>query len=414
MAFSGNGNSIQSQFWLIVLLCSLVVSTGCDSSSISPSVKLTLPPASTDNSSSVNDDITVAEAEAFAEAWVSYIDGTGNGKAAKGLVSWVGIAERAFKPFKVSAKFRRGLIEGATKDSGAAFVNEIRRFVENGATYQLVKVISRRGKRHVVFRLYDEGLGLNYHDFQLERANGRVRASHLYIALTGEELAETLRNLMAPAIISSNSLLGKLTGEQELQMKTMEDLKKMKESTTAGNNAEALRIYDSLPSKTQNMKLVLLSKMSNLDIDKDEAAYLETIEKYSKLYPKDPSLGLVTMDAAYIRKDLALIEKSRKLIQAWTGGDPFLDLLVGMLLADLGEVDKGVELTKDIDPSPLRFAAAHDYKMTIALAANDYPTVVKELGVLRQSFGYEFGDFKGVEGFEGFVDSPEYTEWIAE
>ena len=75
-------------------------------------------------------------------------------------------------------------------------------------------------------------------------------------------------------------------------------------------------------------------------------------------------------------------------------------------------MDEAVELTKDIDPAPLGLADAHDYKMTIALANKDHQTVLKELRVLRDKFGYQFSEFGGVEGYEGFVDSPEHSEWL--
>ena len=415
MSFFSKPNLFRSRVWLIVMFCSLFVSIGCDSSRTPSSAEHRLLPADADSSAGNKEpDINAAEAEAFAEAWVSVIDGTVDGKAGEELIFWVGIVERALKPFKVNERFRKGFMNGAMSKLAPELINQLKSVIANGGTYKLVKVVSRNGERHIVFRLVDPNSGLNYHDFQLERANGKVRASHFFIALTGEEYAETISTLLGPTIISSNSILGKVTGEQQRQLKVMQDLKKLKTLSAAGNKAEALRVYDSLPEDTRQLKAVLLMKMQILDVDEDEAVYLETIEKYSKLYPNDPSLGIVTLDAAYIRKDVALLEKSRTLLQEWTGGDPYLDLLMGGLLAELGEVDKAVQLTKDIDPSPLNFADPHDYKMSIAMANKDYQTVLKELRVLRDKFGYQLGDLKGVEGFEGFVDSPEYAEWTSD
>ena len=413
MSASRQVNPFQSRAWLSLFFCFLIASTGCDSKTTS-SPNLTLPPADSGTSSANSEPrVTVAEAEAFAEAWENCIE-TGEGKAGGELISWIGIVNRTLKPFKVDAEFRKGFTRGALSKIGPSFIDQMKTVLDNGGSYQLVKVISRAGKRHVVFRVVDPNSGLNYHDFQLERSNGKVRASHFFIAATGEEFADTLRNLVAPAIASSNSTFGKLNGEQTRQLKTLDDLKKMREAVNAGKKEKVLAIYNSLPAKSQEMKVILIMKMQYLDIEADEATYLETIDQYTKLFPNDPSLGLVTLDAAYLRKDFALLEQARSSLQTWTGGDPYVDLVIGNLLAELNKVEEAVQLTKDIDPGPLGLADAHDFKLTIALANKDYPSVLKGLRALRDQFGYQFSDLRDAEGFEGFVDSPEFSEWTAD
>ena len=44
----------------------------------------------------------------------------------------------------------------------------------------------------------------------------------------------------------------------------------------------------------------------------------------------------------------------------------------------------------------------------------DYPAVLKGLRTLREQFGYQFSDLRDAEGFEGFVDSPQFSEWTAD
>lgn len=418
MSATRNANQIQSRVRLAVLFsalfCFSILSTGCDSTTTVPSSKLTLLPADAEDSSGQNaPSITVAEAEAFADDWRQCIE-TGDSQASNDLISWVGMANRTLEPFKVSADFRKGFVNGALSKIGPSFVGQMKSIVDGEGSYRLVKVISRGGKRHVVFRMVDPNTGLNYHDFQLEKVDGKVRASHLFVAATGEEFAESLRSLVAPAIASSNSTFSRLTGEQQKQLKALDDLKALKDAVNSGQKAKALKICKSLPPKTQEMKLILLMKMQCLDIEEDEATYLATIDQYANLYPNDPSLGLITLDAAFLRKDTELLEQSRSLIQAWTGGDPYVDLIVGGLLINLEKVDEAVELTKDVDPEPLGVADAHDFKLTIALAIDDHPTVLKELLVLRDKFGFQLGDLKGAEGFEGFIESPEYSEWMGE
>ena len=63
-----------------------------------------------------------------------------------------------------------------------------------------------------------------------------------------------------------------------------------------------------------------------------------------------------------------------------TGGDPYIDLLVGGLLTNFGKVEEAVEMTRDIDPADVGVASAHEFKLSVALASNDHDKLSNNCG----------------------------------
>jgi hypothetical protein len=327
------------------------------------------------------------------------------------LVDWDGIIDRSIEGFDISESVAKGYKEGA-KQNGleVQLVNALSSSVANGGSYQLVRVVKRGGQQHAVFRLVDPQAGLNYHDLRLQRDGGRIRADRFFIAATGEEMADTLRAVAGPALQSQGSLADKLSGKNKEEMKALETQGKIMAAARAGQTEEVMRLYQALPKDRQETKMAMLAVIMATDVTQEEA-YLAAIDRYVAKFPNDPSIGMITLDAAALRRDAKLLETARKQIQSWTGGDPYVDLLVGGNLASMGLADEAVAMTKDIDPAPLKVATGHDMKLSIALAVEDYATVLKHLRILRDDYGFEFSDLSEVDGFQGFAQSPEFAQW---
>ena len=194
----------------------------------------------------------------------------------------------------------------------------------------------------------------------------------------------------------------------------MENLTKQQEMSTAVQQADyqrALQLYDELPAKIQQMKLPMLFRVMSLaDGDYDE--YVDAINEYSERFPNDACLGLITLDAAGIKKDEALLLKSYDSIQKWTGGDPYLTTLVAGVRATFGATDEAQEMIETVDVDALGLAGAHDFALTVSLARDDHESTLHHLAALRDRYGYEFSDLAAVEDFKRFAASPAYQQWL--
>lgn len=385
---------------------------GCDTSS-KPVADAVLAPAG-ELKANPNGKVPVVsevEAQAFGDDWMRCVV-TGNMAQANRLVGWKKILERSIESFSMDAKAKADYLQGANGLS-TNLVQTIKANADKGCTYRLVRIAQRGGYPHAVFRLLDPNGALNYHDLRLVKAGGKVQADHFFVAASGEDLADSLRKVVAPTIKSTQSALSRLTGEAKRSIDALKQQQQMALAVRSGRLEEALSLYDSLPEDLKKQKMPMLNRVMATDVANEEE-YLKVIDEYVAQFPDDASIGLLTLDAAILRNDLDLLEKSRRQINAWTGGDDYIDLLVGGVLATSGETERAEEITRDIDPSELLLAAAHEFKLTIAMIAKDHSEVLKQLRALRDEYALEYGDLTQAEGFEAFVESSQFAEWLGD
>ncbi len=395
-----------------ILLLLLMVVSGCNQSStaVQPTHQpLTL--AAAEDSPPVDapaDTISKAEAEAFAQAWKTAIMASDTSRVEQ-LLDFKKIFNRSLDGLVDNEKFRRGYLEGASSAAGK-FVQSITPFVTRDGAYDLVGPVYRDGQAHVVFRLFDDNGRLNYHDLHLTRKGDTVIADELFIAATGEAFSDTLRSVVGAAVQSQNSFVGRVSGQAKTEMKRLESQTQISQAIQGGNPEEALRLLDALPEDMKKYKTLMLYRITATPVE-DEAAYLAAVEGYIREYPEDSSVGLVSMDVAVMREDPEMLVSAHDAMSKWTGGDPFLDLMIAANLANLGEIDQAEKMVDDLDVDEMPLLEAQDFAATVAIAANDHEEVLKRLRMMRDRFGLQFGDLRDNEVFAAFVESPQYEQW---
>tara|TARA_R110002049_G_scaffold2750_4_gene21873 strand:- start:10597 stop:11814 length:1218 start_codon:yes stop_codon:yes gene_type:complete len=356
--------------------------------------------------------VTEEQATAFANQWQQAVIAK-DVPTVQALVDWDGIMNRTLRGFAVEKEFRDGFIRGATSpESTLRLIGTISDEVNAGGSYRLVRVTRRAGRSHVTLRLINPDGALNYHDLRLKRSGDAIVADRLFFASTGEAFSDTLRAMVAGAVQSQGSVIRQLTGEVKKEMELLRQQSDMSNAMRRGDNETALAIYEKMPTELQQEKMPMLLRIMATGLD-DEDAYLQTIDDFVVRYPNDAAVGLITLDAAVFREDHALLMKSYDQLQRFTGGDTYLDLMVGGVLANQGRLSEAKELTDAIDPADLKLASAHDFKLSVAMAADDHPATLKQLMILRDDYGYALADLSGIEGFEKFVASPQYQQWQA-
>ena len=393
--------------FLVFCFSAVLFTIGCakveNSSSGAGSVQNTQRDRSNDEAA---DTVSEKEAETFAAQWVEAVE-SDDLAATNQLIAWEELIARAVEPLGESGKRKRDLIRGGM--AGAQTIpKNVTLALEQGSAYRLVSVKKRRNQTYVLFRL-DTNEGFNYHLFKLGRIRGRVRADEFHVGATGEEIATTISKNMAAGLKSDN-FVGRMTGAQKQFLDDLDLQQTMFDAVAKGQHEKALRIYRRMPKRLQKNKLPMLNRIMATSAE-DEKAYLKAVDDFLEVFPEDSAAGMILLDAGALRGDVDLILKSHRSLTKWTGGDPYLDLLVGSNLASLGEVTKAVELTRNTDPEDVGTADAHDYKLAIALLAKDHPETLKQLRVFRDRYDFEFGDLRQAEGFEDFAKSPEFSDW---
>ncbi|WP_182866799.1 hypothetical protein [Stieleria mannarensis] len=359
---------------------------------------------------SVVSDVSTDEANEFAVRWQQAIE-QNDAATAREMIDWKAIFDRALVGFDVDPRFRSGFHQGASQ-AVKNLVGVIHQGIQQSGSYRLVHTVQRGQSQHVVMRLLTSDGGTNYHDIQLTRKDGKVVGDHLFIAMTGESFGDSLRTNVAAVIQSQNSVLARLSGTAKTEMDNLNKQQEMSTAVQQGNYPRALEIYEALPAKTKQMKLPMLFRVMSL-AEGDYDAYVEAINEYSQRFPNDACLGLITLDAAGINQDEALLMKSYDSIQKWTGGDPYLTTLVAGVRATFGAAEQAAEMLETVDVDALELAGAHDFALTVSLARDDHQSTLHHLTALRDQYGYEFTDLTTVEDFKSFAASPVYQQWLA-
>ena len=198
------------------------------------------------------------------------------------------------------------------------FSREIIKPGQNGLPrYGLVKTYEKNKRMHLLFRLYGDE-GINYHDFELVKMDGTIKAADLYIYLTGEDFSKTLATLYNS--FKDNSAIA------DSQSGTLTDIR---QAISSGNPKQALSIYENLSSelkKEKTVRLVYVQICSQLD---DEEVYNAAIDAYRTAFPDEANIGLVMMDGYINKKEYDKALAAVDQIDSFINKDPFLDFFRG-------------------------------------------------------------------------------------
>lgn len=222
---------------------------------------------------------------------------------------------------KLGSSFIKGV---STALSNASMGQQIMSSIKDNGSYEMVKHYEKDSKQHLIYRLYADG-SLNYHDFELGRSKGKVYIADMFIYVSGEELSETIADLAEN--FSDNNMAGE---------KDFTALRKMKQLLTEGKHKQAKDIYDRLPTDLKDQRSLQIMHIlicSGLD----EEIYMGAIDKFIKLFPDEPYMFLMMIDACMMKKDytgaIRYIDKTDSVINK----DPFLDYYRGLLYKAKGD-----------------------------------------------------------------------------
>ena len=399
----------------IYLVLPLLIVVGCEKSTTKkplrakvPDVDASVADFDSDSNTKKRFEVNDEEAKAFAENWLKAIENNGIGDAGD-LIDWRKIINRALASFEIDKKQKQRMVE----DFMRGIPKMVARLANNISVtdYRFVNISRRGGESFVLFRLLDAETRLNYHLMRLRKVRSEVRADQFFIATSGEDFADTFRNLFEPVVKSMN-LSGRLSGARNKAEKDMELQVEMNTAVVSKRYKEAIRIYNRMPERLRKAKVPMLLRIKSTDI-KDVEAYAKAIDDFLEVFPDDSSAGLMTFDVAIRRKDQKLLKKGYEALSRWTGGDPYLDLFFAANLSRMGQIEKAKEIAASVDVELLGLGIGHEFLLTIVLEAEDHGETLKQLRILREIYRYEFSDLRNDAAFEAFVKSPEFKKWQA-
>ncbi len=255
--------------------------------------------------------VTKEEAATLAKAIEASVV-SGDESFLDGIIDEKSFADRVVKDKKSS--FKRGVSEGIKKGlQSTRLGRQIIDAAEKNGSYQLVKQYEKDQKQHLIFRLYTDG-ALNYHDFELIRVKDKVKASDVYIYITGDWLSANIADVMG-ALEDNISAA---------EIDKISSMKSIKTKTAMGQYEEAKKQIDELPEKVRNQKLLQVMNMQ-IASQLSPEIYKKAVEEYQVLFPNEPNMYLSMIDYYFSQKDYTQVLNCIDKIDSMINKDPMLD-----------------------------------------------------------------------------------------
>jgi tetratricopeptide (TPR) repeat protein len=209
---------------------------------------------------------------------------------------------------------RKGIREGLEKNP---LGSQIIKSIGDEGTYQLVKQYEKDKVEHLIFRLQG-AQGINYHDYELIKRNGKIMAADMYIYLVGENLSQ---------IVADVEMEG---WNDEIIKEQVEKTTRVQKLLSMGYYQQARDTFLSIPISTRGNKIVMLLDIETSMGVNDTEALNSATRKYMYKYAQDPCVYLTLLNADFINRDYLKAINDIDSLDRLINKDPFLDYFRGL------------------------------------------------------------------------------------
>lgn len=226
---------------------------------------------------------------------------------------------KKIKQFNTS--FKTGFFKGFN-----SFPLKIMESMDNDNSYDIVNYYySDVEKRyHLLFRMFSNEEGLNYHDYQLNYVNEKFLIEDLYIYSTGEYLSDTLRQLYLMSIPEKYMEEIDISKEKAGSIFFIVEYKQLVDKE---EYKKALDLLNNLEGEIKNQKIFYTLKIQ-VASEINEVYYMEAIDELLKKFPNDPSTQLMAVDYYVMLKDYNATMSALDTLQEVTEDD-FVEYVKG-------------------------------------------------------------------------------------
>ena len=305
--------------------------------------------------------------------------------------------------------FRAGFRKGFGSNSS------LRKAIEAAEDYKFLRVRKMGTNDTLLFRLIAQGdTGINYHEHVLEpRGSGDLAIVDLHIFIMGELLSRSVRRVALGALAQKPGFLDRLLGNEADIVRYSKEIQSMSQLMQKQEFEKVLAIVRKLPESLQNQKFVLVHKLGAAS-QVDEAEYVRTIAEWEKLFPRDPSLPLVSIDGYVLRKDYDTAIKMIDTLDSSIGGDPYLGVLKAGQYNLKGEKAKARASAEQALKAEPTLAPAVDFLLGLNLEEKRFADVSKLLLDFENVSGANMAEaIKDEEGYAEFRASEEYKKFLS-
>lgn len=296
--------------------------------------------------------------------------------------------------------------------NGAETFEKITSGIENGNSYQLMRVVRSEGKHRAVFRISGPE-GLNYHVMDLTKnERGAIVGCDIFMALSDEHLSMTIRKMLLPGLENYPLVAKELARPDGEYVRDFEKIRPITAAIEAENFQEVLAQCEMLPPAMQKTKLVMVLRINSAarigDLDKFNAA----TEEFRRERPNEitPDLLGLAVYAATNQPDAMLNAIDR--IDQYVGGDPYLDVPRAQAAVAKHDLNTAEKLLLKAAASPITPPEVHEELVGLSLQRKEFDKTLTHLLELERRLGIRLPDVKEFPEYAEFVKTEQYQEWL--
>jgi len=329
-------------------------------------------------------------------------------------IDYDAIVDRAIGAYDVEQAFKDGFRKGVkSKTAEAGLGKQILAATKGTGSYTFLRMVRIGNEDRALFRLLPAGDGVNYHGLVLQKGkSGEIKVVDFFNFMNGELMSETFRRgFVAIAAERQKGFLAKLIGREGEYVSNLPKIKEMQTLGKQGKVAEALQVYAALPPSVQKDKTIQVLRVTYASKLSDKQ-YTEAMDYYRRNFPGDASVDLVTLDGLIIASKYAEAVAAIDRVDKNVGGDAYLGVLRANVYLLAGKYGRAKESARKAIADEPGLKPAYWSLVTISLEEKDFKETARLLTAIEKQLQIKLNDLQNSEIYAGFVETPEYAEWM--
>lgn len=312
----------------------------------------------------------------------------------------------------VSEKVKTGFVTGMKRGARNQIGKQLASRVADGGSVKLLRVTPRGEGARALYRLRASDGGLDYAElFLVRKPSGEVAVVDFYGYMSGQSVGDWIRRLFITAAAELDmGLLDRLQGKERVWVENLSKVNATSQAVQQKKWREALALHDQLPEAIRKDRMLMLLRLQAAQGVGEDALYQKAIGAFEAAFPGDPSLDLVSVDGAVLRKDwdgaVACLDRLDQRVH-----DPYLSVMSGSLLKVKGDREGARRRMEAALAADKTLADAYWVLLTIALEDKDHARTAELLDGVEANTAVRFKDLTTVPQYASFVKSKQYREW---
>jgi len=324
-----------------------------------------------------------------------------------------------YSPYQQNGEreFKKGFLNGFKK--GVKDIpNRIFTTIDQGGFYDYLHYFyDETQKRYkVLFRLFSEVDGINYHEYQLVKKGDEFLFDDMYVFMTGENLSATTNRIYLGSL--PKNVFNKLVNPTD--SKDIENFTEATKYIRQGDGENALIHLNKIEGKLRNDKIYHVLKIS-VNAQMEEKIYLETLENMKDTFGDDPTMNLLSVDYFILNQDYDKAMEILDNIETATNDD-FINYLKGNVKQLQGKQESAISYYDIIIENYPEYSTAFTNKMVSLNLLGKFDAclqimddlIQRDMVFLEDMIGFvEEVDVNGENVLSPLVNSVQYKNWKA-